>query len=264
MMVEKRADEDRTTFGLGRGGCNRMFRDGGLTKNDPANQEKERLPLKVLLHCRTVVEKQNFVSTGVMTQVEGELFEVELHEFELFELGETVKLTVYSPAGIHTFASIVFAKYEGAIAIIQPPNLHLRFQEKREFYRVEAEGKAQILRVVDTDGEVKLLPAPLEASLRDISLGGIGLTIGDHPELTKASRFGAVVDLGFTFACDLEIMRRERAEGKWHLGLRMNVVDNEMLRPLRAFVLRQQVEKHVKSRAKENGRRSFGSSQSTN
>ncbi|WP_182302404.1 hypothetical protein [Cohnella cholangitidis] len=74
--------------------------------------DKDLLPLNVLLHCRTVVEGKNFVTTGVMTHVEGELFEVELPEFDQFELGETVKLTVYSPAGIQSMPSIVFAKYE--------------------------------------------------------------------------------------------------------------------------------------------------------
>ncbi|REK68593.1 MAG: PilZ domain-containing protein [Cohnella sp.] len=234
-----------------------MLQDGRTARSESANQERELLPLKVLLHCRTAVEKENFLTTGVMTQVEGELFEIELHEFDLFELGETVKLTVYSPAGIHSFTSIVFAKYEGAIAVIQPPDLHLRFQERREFYRVEASGTARILRVVQADGTVKLLPRPLEASLRDISLGGVGMTMPESPELAKAKRLGAIIDLGFTFACDLEIMRCVREDEGLFFGLKMKVLDHDKLRPLRAYVLRQQVEKHVQSRSMDSGKRSF-------
>ncbi|MBB6731950.1 PilZ domain-containing protein [Cohnella zeiphila] len=227
-----------------------------MTGKGSTGQDKELLSLKVLLHCRTVVEKTNFVSTGVMTQVEGELFEVELGEFELFELGEKVKLTVYSPAGIQTFHSIVFAKYEGAIAVIQPPVVGQRFQEKREFYRVEADGVARVMRVVRDSGEVKLLAAPLEAMLSDISLGGVGLVTADaYPELEAAKRLGAVIDLGFTFACDLEMVRRERRDQLFVYGLKMKVLDPEMLRPLRAFLLRRQVEKHIISREESSRKR---------
>lgn len=213
--------------------------------------DRDSISLKTLLHCRTVVEKQNFVSTGIMTRAEGELFEIELNEFELFELGESVKLTVYSPVGIQSFHSIVFAKYDGAIAIIQPPAVSQRFQEKREFFRVEASGEAQIIRLVRDDGEVRTLNTPLEAKLRDISLGGVGLVMPLHEEMKQVSRIGAVLHLGFPFACDLEVVRRERLLDEIHYGFRMKAVDTEMLRPLRAFILRNQVELNIQARSAE-------------
>jgi len=220
-----------------------------------SNQEKEYPSLKVLLHCRTVVEKANFVTTGVMTQVEGELFEIELNEFDLFELGEAVKLTVYSPAGIQSFQSVVFAKYEGAIAIFQPPALSERFQEKREFYRVNAEGTVRILRVIGEDGGVRQLPEPLEAELFDISLGGLGIRMPESRLIEQASRLGAVVHLGFAFDCELALVRRERLEHALHYGMRMKLLDAEMLRPLRAFVLRRQVEIQSRNRQQASGKK---------
>ena len=117
----------------------------GDNKALKSDLERELLPLNVLLHCRTVVEGKNFVTTGVMTHMEGELFEVELHEFEQFELGETVKLTIYSPVGIQSMPSIVFAKYEGAIALLQPPDVQKRFKERREHPRVEITENARIV-----------------------------------------------------------------------------------------------------------------------
>jgi len=223
------------------------------------NSDKDMLTVKSLLHCRTVIENQNFVATGVMTQVEGELFEVELNEFDRFELGETVKLTIYSPAGIQSFQSMLFAKYDGAVAIIQPPQMNQRFQEKREYYRVEAAGIAQILRVTDAGGDVRLLPTPLEAELRDISIAGLGLLIDEeHEDLLQASHFSAVIEMGFRFACDLEIVRRERREIGYHYGMRMKLHDTEMLRPLRAFLLRRQVEKQIQIRGEREKKRSFG------
>lgn len=220
-----------------------------MAQRTPLQPEKELLSVKSLLHCRTVIANSHFVATGIMTQVEGELFEVELHEFDRFELGEAVKLTVYSPAGIQTFQSIVFAKYEGAVAIIQPPLVQQRFQEKREYFRVEAAGMAQILRIMAENGEAKLLPEPLEAELSDISIAGVGLRIAEHPELSTATHLGAVLHLGFSLACDLEIVRRDRLEeDRLSYGMRMKLLDPEMLRPLRAFVLRKQVEKQIQLR----------------
>ena len=58
---------------------------------------RESVSLGVFLHCRTVVEKQTqtYVTTGVITGVEGELFEIEVGDFQQFQLGEPVKLTIY-------------------------------------------------------------------------------------------------------------------------------------------------------------------------
>ncbi|CAM3968283.1 PilZ domain-containing protein [Cohnella lubricantis] len=223
----------------------------------PIQPDKDSLSVKSLLHCRTVIANSHFVATGIMTQVEGELFEIELHEFNRFELGEAVTMTVYSPAGIQTFQSIVFAKYEGAVAVIQPPLIMKKFQEKREYFRVETTGKAKILRVVGERGETELLPEPLEAELSDISIAGVGLRIPKHPALAKAAQLGAILDLGFMLECELEIVRRDRADADvLSYGMRMKLQDMDMMRPLRAFVLRKQVEKQIELRGQAVKKRS--------
>lgn len=219
---------------------------GGHSKLVP--DERELLPLNVLLHCRTVVEKTNFVTTGVMTHVEGELFEVEIPEFELFELGETVKLTVYSPAGIQTIQSIVFAKYEGAIAVLQPPNLQKRFKERREHPRIEISGNARVYHAIGETGEEIRLDQPLELTVIDISLSGLGFSGPDAHQINRNMRLKAKVEIGFGFDCELEIIRRERQEDKVLLGAKMHVLEPEMMRPLRAIILCHQVEKHAELR----------------
>ncbi len=219
--------------------------DNGNAKSDV---EKDLLPLNVLLHCRTVVESKNFVTTGVMTHVEGELFEVELHEFDRYDLGETVKLTIYSPAGIQSMPSVVFAKYEGAIALLQPPDLHKRFKERREHPRVEISGNAQIVHVLKDTGEELTLEEPAELTVHDISLSGISFSGRDAPHLSHNVRLKAKVEIGFGFSCELEIIRRDRQEDVLLYGCTMQVLEPEMLRPLRALILRQQVEKHARTR----------------
>ncbi|XID95919.1 PilZ domain-containing protein [Paenibacillaceae bacterium WGS1546] len=210
--------------------------------------EKDLLPLNVLLHCRTVVEGKNFVTTGVMTHVEGELFEVELHEFEQFDLGETVKLTVYSPAGIQSMSSVVFAKYEGAIALLQPPDLHKRFKERREHPRVEIDGNAMIVQVLEPENGGAPAEAASSFKIHDISISGISFSGPDAPHFAAKSKLRVKVEIGFTFDCELEIVRRERQENGMHCGAKMRVLEPEMLRPLRALILRQQVQKNAQNR----------------
>jgi len=219
--------------------------------------DDDLLPLSVLQNCRTVVEKQHFVTTGVMTHVEGDLFEVELHEYELFELGETVKLTVYSPAGIQSTQSIVFAKYEGAIALLQPPEFQRRFKERREHARVQVAGTARILHVRAESGEEVALERPHQLAIHDISLSGLGFTSVEAPYFARGMRLEAQVDIGFGFGCRLQIIRRERQENLFVCGAKMELTDSAMLRPLRAVILRHQVEKHAELRRESGKKRPF-------
>jgi hypothetical protein len=223
------------------------------------SMDKQLLSIGVLLHCRTVVEKSNFVSTGVMTHVEGELFEVELPEYNLFELGEAVKLTVYSPVGIQSIPSIVFAKYEGAIALIQPPKINKKFDEKREHPRVKVDGQVQILQILSDKGESSTLKEPIMAAISNISLTGIAFEAPDLPEFRKEARLKGYVEVGFGFECEIDINRSDREEDKYVFGGRMNILQPEMLRPLRALILKSQVERHIEQRAKakEEKKRSF-------
>ncbi|WP_256761226.1 PilZ domain-containing protein [Cohnella sp. WQ 127256] len=219
--------------------------------------EKELLPLNMLLHCRTVVEGKNFVTTGVMTHIEGELFEVELHEFEQFDLGETVKMTVYSPAGIQSMPSIVFAKYEGAIALLQPPDVQKRFIERREHPRVEISGSVQIIHVMNASGEEVTLEQSGQLTIHDISISGISFLGQDAAHFAMKSRLKAKVEIGFGFSCELEIVRREPKDNLMCYGAKMHVLEPEMLRPLRALILRQQVEKYAQTRRDSSKKRVF-------
>lgn len=211
-------------------------------------EDKELPPLNVLLHCRTVIESSNFVTTGVMTNVEGELFEVELNDFEQFDLGESVKMTVYSPAGLQTFQSMVFAKYEGAVALILPPNTQKRFKERREHPRVTVSGNAQIYLATSESGEEIPLETPLELKVIDISLNGIGVMGPDAPHISQKMRLKANVEIGLGFDCELEVVRRERQDDNVIFGAKMKLIQPDMLRPLRALILRHQVEKHAELR----------------
>lgn len=229
----------------------------GKIKSLGSELERDLLSLNVLLHCRTVVEGQNFMTTGVMTRVEGELFEVELHEFEQFELGEKVKLTIYSPAGIQTMPSVVFAKYDGAIALLQPPEVLKRFMERRENPRVEIEGFVQITQMLQGSGKEMELMQPMKFSILDISISGLGFAGVDGPHIAQNSRLKARVSIGLEFDCELEIMRRNRLDDGILCGAKMLVLEPEILRPLRAIILRQQVARNSVLRQASHNKRVF-------
>ena len=210
------------------------------------------LALGVLLHCRTVVEKikQNYVSTGIVTGVEGELFEIELNDFDRFQLGDAVKVTIYPPSGIQTFQSVVFAKYHGAIAIIQPPALAMKFGDKREHVRVDTEGTALVTpaqRSADADGATG---GPVEVRIKDISVAGLGFFAPNLPIFTEGARLNATIriEFEFEFSGELVIVRRDWQKDNWLCGARLMLQDQEVLRHLRAFVLRQQVAKYIRRR----------------
>jgi len=220
-------------------------------------QGGELQPLNALLHCRTVVESQNSVATGLLTHVEGEWFEVEINEFDSFQLGEKVKLTVYSPVGMQTFFSSVFAKYEGAIAVIQPPEVKKRYEEKRSHPRVDVEGSVRIIAGFDQAGGSLELAEPMDAVVRNISITGIGFEVPDLPIVRQFAKLVVMVEIGFAFQCELDIVRKDPQDEGIRIGALMTLAEQDMMRSLRAFILQQQVSQKVQSRKAEDKRKLF-------
>ncbi|QMV41044.1 PilZ domain-containing protein [Cohnella cholangitidis] len=158
---------------------------------------------------------------------------------------------------IHAFDRL--CEIRSAIALLQPPEVQKRFKERREHPRVEINGNAHIFHVLSDSGEELALDQSVALTIHDISIAGISFSGQDAPHLVTKSRLKAKVEIGFDFNCELEIVRRERQEDRLHWGAKMQVLEPEMLRPLRALILRQQVEKHAQTRRDLGKKRSFGS-----
>ena len=90
-----------------------MAEDRTTKNKDTGFKETQEPNMSILVHCRTVVEKKDYVSTGILTYAEGDMVEVEIGDYQLFDLGTIVKLTIYTPAGIFMFNTTVIAKDEG-------------------------------------------------------------------------------------------------------------------------------------------------------
>ncbi|MWC30069.1 PilZ domain-containing protein [Paenibacillus sp. MMS18-CY102] len=253
---------------------------------------KEMISPKALVHSRTVVEKHDYVTTGISIYVEGDLLGIELNEYKRFELGDSVQMTFYSPAGIHRLQSTIIGKDEGSIAVIFPPRA-FQFVEKRESPRVDVtatgnlrlqqEGAEQITlaeerpqwnhamspdeldddellaHLHELNGEHDKRSDKLQIALRNISLSGVGFVLEQSSErLSVGDTLEAELQVGLDGAinCDLIIVRRELQEDGFYYGARLDSVGEKQRRALRAFILREQVGLFYHNRNKQNKNKS--------
>ncbi|MDF2960924.1 MAG: hypothetical protein K0S39_2659, partial [Paenibacillus sp.] len=216
-------------------------------------------PAGILLHSRTVVEKDDFVSTGLLTYAEGDIVEVEIPEYKVFNLGDSVKITVYSPGGIYTFKSTVIAKDHGALIIINPPQNQSRFVEKREHPRIEVNQKGALHAITCLNtNEKHRLAKTVGLTVHNISISGIGFALNDDElDLSSASIIEAELDLGLRIQVAAEIVRRENSLGGFYYGARYVGMESDKATSLRAFVLKKQIESHFKEKKLKEFKREF-------
>lgn len=225
--------------------------------NDRAKESfstsKSTFSTKALLHSRTVVEKEGYVSTGILTHAEGDMMEIEMTEFKNFELGDPVSMTIYSPVGIHRLQSTVIAKAEGAIAVIFPVRALEGLEEKRESTRIAVMVNGKMVRTlsrtVNTKEGETLVEAEdsLDISVRNISDSGIGFVFtGGSADMKRGEALKVSLQLGFSFECGLDIIRVEaQGDGKFY-GAKFHALDEQLQRALRAYLLRAQVEAYFR------------------
>ncbi|WP_274649437.1 PilZ domain-containing protein [Paenibacillus humicola] len=206
-----------------------------------------KFQVKSLIHSRTVVEKEAYVSTGILAHVEGDLMEIEMSEYKSFELGDPVSLTIYSPVGIHRLESTVIAKAENSLAVIFPPRALAGLEEKRESPRVEVllggSFERKLNRVVRTKDGLEQIESSetVDISVVNISLSGIGFVATGCPELQRDDIIDATIEIGGGLQCRLEIVRKDNDAEPCYFGARYMELDDVRQRSLRAFLLREQI-----------------------
>ncbi|MDF2925868.1 MAG: hypothetical protein K0R57_4782 [Paenibacillaceae bacterium] len=221
--------------------------------------EVNEVPLAtILVHCRTVVEKKDFVSTGIMTFAEGDLLEVEINDYAVFNLGENVKLTVYTPIGIYIITSTIIGKDTGSLMMINPPENQRRFLDKREYPRVEVDRSGVLASLAGSlEGDRHVLSEPVPLQLRNISLSGIGFTASPGLLLDTNTHVEIELDLGTIIPCVAEIMRTERESESLYYGARYVRMADDKMNSLRAFILREQISAHYATKQIEDRKRLF-------
>lgn len=198
-----------------------------------------------LLNCRTVIEGSGCVATGMLSYMEGDLIEIELPQFEHFELGEQVKVTIYSGMGIVNFFTKIIARNEGSLLLIHPPQQQQRFTDKRESPRVTIRKHGFIHSEAASQENRSAAQSGTPIHLVDISLTGVGFTMSEGEPLREGMRVEAELQLGFTLPCRLKIMHRSRHSEGVLYGASLEGLDEASIRSLRAFILREQITAYV-------------------
>ncbi|MCE5171922.1 PilZ domain-containing protein [Paenibacillus profundus] len=206
--------------------------------------------LITLLHSRTVLEGDSCVATGVLSYMEGDLIEVGLPEFERFELGEAIKVTIYSPVGIFNFTTKVVARHQGSLLIIHPPQQQRKFADKREYPRIDVNKQGVITSRQTMQGEINALSTPVQIHIQDISLNGLGFTMTMGSALREGMQADAELQLGFVLPCRLHVVRHFPREEEMFCGAKLILNDDESMRSLRAFILREQIKAHIERKTK--------------
>ncbi|NOU66830.1 PilZ domain-containing protein [Paenibacillus sp. LMG 31461] len=217
---------------------------------------KEGYDAEVLMHCRAVVAKDDFVSTGILTYAQGDIMEIELPEYDVFQLGDKTKMTLYTKSGLFVFHSTVVAREPGSLIVINPPENRKKFSEKREFPRVDVKNVGYIAGFQNvTQKEQHHLENPIEFSIKNMSMNGIGFIINDNSMidgiLHKKCRLQVELDLGFEMLCRLEIIRKEKQEDGYYYGASFESVPAEQSNTLRGFILRNQIETYFEQKRDE-------------
>lgn len=236
-----------------------MARDYSFMKKDVEFKEETNVPtMSILVHSRTVMEKKDYVSTGILTYAEGDMVVVEIGDYRIFELGDVVKMTVYTPVGIFNFSTTVIAKDKGSLIVINPPENRKKFAEKRQHTRIELE-RSGLLKGFSPgeSNQIQLFSEPMHVVVTNVSLSGIGFTFEGDFKLQKGEQVSIEVDIGVQLSCSAIIMRTDAPFLANYYGAELLDVPTDQIKALRAFILKTQVELHVNRKLGETKKRVF-------
>jgi hypothetical protein len=208
---------------------------------------KEGNDADVMIDSKTMLSKHDFVSTGVLTYALGDIVEVELPEFDVFGLGDKVKMTVYTKSGLFVVETTVVAKDHGSVIVLNPPENRRKFTEKREFPRVDVTNEGLLFGLHDLNKRKKhQFDNPIGISIKNISVNGLGFTIDDNAMVEKIVQkhvhLEVELNLGFSIACTMEIVRKEKLNSGFYYGASYITVPEEKTNALRGFILKNQIE----------------------
>lgn len=218
-------------------------------------------PFGIKMQSKTVIMKKDYVSTGVLSYVEGDIIEVEMNDIKSFSLGDQVKITIYSTGGIHVFESNVVAKHIGSLILLNPPENHNKFAERRESPRVHIHEEGMLHTIVKARSKERMeLEEPLPITVNNVSISGIGFTLFGNFDLANSTELEMNVNLGGELHVKAEVVRRETSEYGLYYGAQFVDMTAEKLTTLRAYVLRSQVESYYKRKEEEKAAAAQGGS----
>lgn len=229
-----------------------MSRKGDFSQR-ALNQDESEKAAGILIDSRTVVEKDDFVSTGILTFAQGDIIEIEINEHLLYSLGDIVKLTIYSIGGIYTVKTTVVARDQGTIIVLNPPENQKQFLGKREHPRVNTVNSGLIKTMLQTKvSDSHIYEEPVQISLENISINGMGLKVKAEQtevDLRIGCQMEVEINLGFPMECKIEVVQMQDTIEGFYYGVKIIDLPIDKKNPLRAFILKLQVEQRFENRS---------------
>jgi c-di-GMP-binding flagellar brake protein YcgR len=218
------------------------------------NSTKVRYP-EILMQSRTVVENLEYVATGLLTYAEGDIVEIELDEHQRFKLGEAVKITIYSPAGILVFSSTVIAKGYDSIMVLNSREISSKFGEERQYPRINVDASATISTSLTQYSEKGSTASPINTTctIQNISLGGLGFLGPKEQWLKPDALIQMEIQLDFILSCTctVKIIRDVAGDEFQYCGVQFTELPNNTIHTLRGFILKKQLDMYYEN--KQNG-----------
>lgn len=190
-----------------------------------------------------VVEGKHYVETGTICFMEGDIIEAECASTGNYAPGEQVKINIYSKDGLTTHYTTIIAKHRSKLFLLNPPELQSKALLKRRNVRIASDFTAILSRSedggrVDPQQEVR-------CNIHDISLGGIGLSVGESAKLSEQTMYAVQIESGFEFAGLIRIVYTQASDAGLKYGAEFVNLSRPMQFKLRSFILLQQVQSRI-------------------
>lgn len=201
---------------------------------------------------KIVVESENQVQTGVISFLEGDLIEVKIDQPKHFNLGDPIRASIYNNTGINNFQSTVIAKVPDGLILVNPPEHQKKQLFKRQFTRVDCEVNAYIRSIIMASINRKaMLSNPTPILIKNVSMGGIGFQIPKGLDLQENSAVEVEMNMPFIAVLTVDIMHKHVNEEGAFYGGQFRDFPADKISPLKAFILKKQVESRLLKRAQD-------------
>ena len=192
-----------------------------------------------IVGIHVMIEGSDAVSAGTLTYVEGDILEVQISNSKAYNLGEPVKLVMYSPDGILNMQSSIVARDVDSVFVLTPAKIIQTYLRRRKQPRVDVREKVKILQV---DGSSPGDSDELQpnAVIGNIGLGGMGFSATIPLKENQIITFEW--DLEGAFAYRGRIIHTRMIPNGYFYGAEFVDFPNAKLNLLRAYILRKQIE----------------------
>jgi hypothetical protein len=222
-----------------KGGLALTHQDGGiLTQLD-----------KPFIGCTVVIEKNGFVSMGIITFIEGDVMEIEMSQYKQYGLGDHVKIVIYSTEGMLQLYTSVIAKETGFLILITPPKIQQKLLNKRQHPRVDVQGEGWIRSITDVVRKETIeLTESAGITIHNVGIGGLGFTSTFPLQLKEKMLLSLQFQMDTDYFCTIEVAHVKKSEKGIYYGSIFKELPKDKANNLRAFILRQQVENRFKQK----------------